>query len=138
VKETKSRVVRSKKTMSNTGATESTPRTNPLPWPAGLALGVAVALLCFFSDYLGGWGLPSAMAAIGIAVPTLKYQRYWKSRCFWSVISGLALLQIPLLLWARPWMESLRFGFNLLFVMADAFLVVPMVNWFRPNDASGA
>ena len=68
--------MRSKKTMSNTGATESTSRTNPIPWPAGLALGVAVALLGFSSDYLGGWGLPIGMATVGIAVPTLKYRRY--------------------------------------------------------------
>ena len=101
-------------------------------------MGVAVALLCVFSDYLGGWGLPIAMAGIGIAVPTLKYQRYWKAVWFWSAITGLALLQIPLLLWARPWMESLGFGFNLLFVTADAVVVALIVNWFRPKDASDA
>jgi len=124
--------------MSKARTTDATSRTNPIPWPLGLALGVALVLLGFFSDYLGGWGLPVGMAAVGIGVPTLKYRRYWKLGWFWSVISGLVLLQIPLLLWSRPWMESLKFGFNLLFATADAFLVAIMVNWFRPKDASDA
>lgn len=111
-------------------------RTNPIPWPARIAIGLAAALLGFFSDQLGGWGLPSVMAGAAIVVPTMKYQRYWGEKWFWFTILGMTALQPPLVILARPLMEQLRFGFNLLFVSIDALLVITVVNWVRPKDDS--
>ena len=49
-------------------------------------------------------------------------------------ILELSVLQVPLVIMARPLMDQLKFGFNILFVTLDAFLVALMVNWIRPKE----
>jgi hypothetical protein len=109
-------------------------RTNPLSSTAKAVLVVAAALLGWFSHALGGWGLPAAVAAAAIAGPTLKYRRYWHRAWFWLTILGMSIIQVPLVVLARPVMDQLKFGFYVLFVTVDAFLVAVAVNWIRPRD----
>jgi hypothetical protein len=49
---------------------------------------------------------------------------------------GMSVIQVPLVIFAQPLMDQYKFGFNILFVFADAFLVAGAVNWIRPNDDS--
>jgi hypothetical protein len=114
---------------------DSEKRTNPLPWTAKVVLGVMALLLGFFSHALGGWGLPAGIAVAVILIPTLKYQRYWHEVWFWMTMLGMSVIQVPLVILARPLMDQLKFGFNILFATADVFLVAVAVNWVRPKDA---
>ena len=109
-------------------------RTNPIPLWAKI-LGVPVAILLgFYSHALGGWGLPGAIAAAAILIPVAKYQRYWRSVWFWATMTGMAVLQIPLVILARPLMDQLKFAFNIAFATVDVFLVAIAVNFVRPKD----
>jgi hypothetical protein len=47
---------------------------------------------------------------------------------------ALSTLQVPLAILARPLMDELKFGFNLLFATIDIFLVAVVVNWVRPTE----
>ena len=106
--------------------------TNPIPGPAWILLIIGALLVGFFNDALGGWGLPSAIAAGVILLPILQYKRYWRDGWFWLTLAALSLAQVPLIILSRPLMEQFRFGFNLVFGVADLFLVVLIINWVSP------
>ncbi len=58
------------------------------------------------------------MVGAVILLPTLKYRRYWRywsETCFWMTMLAFSTLQVPLAILARPLMDELKFGFNLLF-----------------------
>jgi hypothetical protein len=112
-------------------------RTNPLsPLTTGLLV-VGAVLLGFFSHALGGWGLPAGLGAAAVVAPILKYRRYWRRFWFWGTILALSILQVPLVILARPFMDRYKFGFNLVFATADLFVVIVMVNWVRPEEDEG-
>jgi hypothetical protein len=73
-----------------------------------------------------------------ILLPTLKYRRYWSETWFWMTMLALSTLQVPLAILARPRMDELKFGFNLLFATIDIFLVAVVVNWVRPTEEYSA
>lgn len=107
-------------------------RTNPVPGLAWIPLIIGALLLGFFNEALAGWGLPSAIAAGVILLPILQYKRYWCDGWFWLTLAALSLAQVPLIIFTRPLMEQFRFGFNLVFGVADLFLVVLIINWVSP------
>jgi hypothetical protein len=109
--------------------------TNPLSATAKVVLGIGGGLLGFFSHALGGWGLPSAIAAAAVVVPTLKYRRYWRGTWFWMTILAMAVLQAPLVITTRPLMDRYGFGFNIVLATIDGILVVIAVNWVRPEES---
>lgn len=113
---------------------EDEKRTNPIPTWAKV-VGIPVGLLLgFFSDSLRGWGLPGAIAGAAIVIPVLKYRRYWHDAWFWMTMLGMSVLQVPLVILARPLMDQLKFAFNILFATVDVFLVAVAVNLIRPKD----
>ena len=109
-------------------------RTNRISWPARIVLATIAVLLGWFNHELGGWGLPTGVAGVVILLPTLKYQRYWSETWFWTTMLALSTLQVPLVILARPLMDELKFGFNLLFATIDIFFVAVVVNWVRPQE----
>jgi len=48
---------------------------------------------------------------------------------------ALSVFQVPLVILARPLMDQLKFGSNILFVTLDAFLVAVVVNWVRSKGS---
>jgi hypothetical protein len=88
----------------------------------------------WFHHALGGWGLPAGVVGAVILLPTLKYRSYWSETWFWMTMLAFSTLQVPLAILARPRMDELKFGFNLLFATMDIFLVAVVVNWVRPTD----
>lgn len=108
------------------------PRTNPIPWPAWIPLIIGALLLGFFNEALRGWGLPSAIAAGVILLPILQYKRYWRDGWFWLTLAALSVAQVPIIILSRPLMEQFRFGFNLVFGVANLFLVVLIISWVSP------
>jgi hypothetical protein len=109
-------------------------RTNPISWPLRIVLATIAVLLGWFNHALRGWGLPAGVAGAVILLPTLKYQRYWSETWFWTTMLAFSTLQVPLVILARPLMDELKFGFNLLFATIDIFFVAVVVNWVRPKE----
>jgi hypothetical protein len=110
-------------------------RTNPIPWEAKIVLGITASLLGFFSEALGGWGVPALVGGAAVVIPTLKYQRYWHGRWFWLTMLALSVFQVPFVILSRPLMDQLKLGSNILFVTLDAFLVAVVVNWVRSKGS---
>lgn len=75
--------------------------------------------------------MPAAIAGLPVVLPALKYQRYWRAKWFWFTMVGLSLVQVPLVVLARPLMERFRFGFNILFATLDLLFVIVVVNCVR-------
>jgi len=109
-------------------------RPNPISWPSRIVLATIAVLLGWFHHALGGWGLPAGVVGAVILLPTLKYRRYWSESCFWMTMLAFSTLQVPLAILARPLMDELKFGFNLLFATIDIFFVAVVVNWVRPTE----
>jgi len=109
-------------------------RTNPLSGVTVFVIVLIGLFLGFFSQRLGGWGLPAGVAALAVAIPVLKYKRYWRGAWFWITVSVVSLIQIPLVLVTRPLMDRFKFGFNILFATVDAIAVILVVNWVRPKE----
>jgi hypothetical protein len=119
----------------NTGSRlEDEKRTNPIPRPAWIVICFAALMLGLFNEALGGWGLPAGVAGAAIAIPILKYQRYWGGAWFWFSMLALSVFQVPLVILFRPMMDQLKFGFNIVFVTLDAFIVALVINWVRPKN----
>lgn len=49
---------------------------------------------------------------------------------------GLSILQVPLVILARPLMDQFKFGFNLIVAALDVLLVAVVVNCVRPKDGN--
>jgi hypothetical protein len=47
---------------------------------------------------------------------------------------AFSTLQVPLAILARPLMDELKFGFNLLFATIDIFFVAVVINWVPPTE----
>ena len=98
-------------------------RPRKFGWPvhAGIvALGLASAVT---EIYLPGWGIAGGIWCCVVGGIVLLQKRYWHQWIFWGVLGLLALLQIPLLIWVRPFIAQLsprsRFSFMLVFAMVD-------------------
>jgi hypothetical protein len=78
---------------------------------------------------MGGWGEPSAMAAAAVVVPVLlrQFRRLWNQGKFWITVSLLAIIQIPLVIAVRPWIDRYGRISTLLFGIADGLFVIVMI-----------
>jgi hypothetical protein len=73
----------------------------------------------------GGGSYPSAYSEI----PEIL-----ERELLWMTMLAFSTLQVPLAILARPRMDELKFGFNLLFATIDIFFVAVVVNWVRPTE----
>jgi hypothetical protein len=73
----------------------------------------------------GGGSYPSAYSEI----PELL-----ERDLLWMTMLAFSTLPVPLAILARPRMDELKFGFNLLFATIDIFFVAVVVNWVRPTE----
>ena len=53
--------------------------------------------------------------------------RAWHEAWYWISLVLLALLQVPLMAYAQPWIIKLKFSFLFLFAFADYFAVVAIM-----------
>jgi hypothetical protein len=111
-------------------------RTNPLSWGAKAVIGVVAVLLGFFSHDLAGWGVPAGVASAAIVIPILMKRRYWRETWFWMTMLAMSVLQIPLIILARPLMDQMKFAFNIVFGTADVFVVAAALNFVCPYRSS--
>jgi hypothetical protein len=78
---------------------------------------------------MGGWGEPVAMAAAALVVPILlgQFRRLWNQSKFWITVSLLAIVQIPLVIAVRPWIDQHGRASALLFGVVDGLFVIVVI-----------
>jgi hypothetical protein len=96
-----------------------------------IAVGAAAGLL---NIWLEGWGLAIAAAVAPILVAVVYYKPLWRGRQFWLVMCALTVLQIPLVVAAKPLADQLEFPFLFAFAILDFFLLALVINWVCPKD----
>ena len=100
-----------------------------------LAIGIGVlAFLC--SIRFGyGWGASIGAAALALIFPVIFYYRKpGKRHRFLETVTLLTILQIPLVIAARPLVEQFRFIFLLAFGFGDCMLVAFALNWMCSSE----
>lgn len=100
----------------------------------GLSMGLLSAWL---NGRLHGWGLPTLTAAAGVVIPTIYYRPQWRHRWFWLVVIPIAVLQVPMIIVAKPLMDQLKFVALTVFAILDGCLVAVVVNWVSPKSQEG-
>jgi hypothetical protein len=105
---------------------------------AMLAVALVVGLLsAAFDSSLHGWGLPILAGAVGVGLPVVYYRPQWRHRWFWLVISPIVCLQVPMLMFAKSWVNRLTFVGFMAFAMMDFVLTITAVNWISPTSQEG-
>jgi hypothetical protein len=76
-----------------------------------------------------GYGRMGAilMASIAVILPTLQFRQLWPSIRFWLVVALLAVIQVPLINWARVLAEQYRGVFLLAFGIGDGLFVILVI-----------
>lgn len=99
-------------------------------WLSVLAIGIGTlaGLGCIRFGY--GWGASIGGAAFSLVFPAiLYYRKRGKRHRFWETVTLLAILQVPLVIAARPLVEQFRFILLLAFGFGDCVLVAFVLNW---------
>src|SRR5579864_1500011 len=112
---------------------ESTQRK---PWRLHV-LALAIGASAFFCSIRFGysWGASIGAAALGLIFPAISYYpKTGKRHRFWGTLIALTMLQIPLVITARPFMEQFRFIFLLAFGFGDCVLVAFALNWMCSRE----
>ncbi|HEV2401026.1 MAG TPA: hypothetical protein VGS27_29100 [Candidatus Sulfotelmatobacter sp.] len=95
-----------------------------------LAFGIA-GFGCLSAEIFGyGWGA-SIAAAAGALIFTaiMSHRRIEKREHFWLAVTVLTLIQIPLIITVRPYVEHFRLPFLLAFAVADCLFVAVGIFW---------
>ncbi len=74
-----------------------------------------------------GWVGAILMASAAVAIPMLQFRQLWRSTRFWVVIGLLAVVQVPLITWARVLAEQYRALFLLAFGISDGIFVIAVI-----------
>ncbi|MGA8215376.1 MAG: hypothetical protein WB799_17395 [Candidatus Sulfotelmatobacter sp.] len=102
-----------------------------ISWPVKAILVFLALLVGLFDHALGGWGELVALAAAAVVVPVLlrQFRRFWSMGRFWLTVSLLAIVQVPLVIAIRPWVDQHGRSSTLLFVVVDVMFVGGMILW---------
>ena len=94
---------------------------------------LAVASLLGLFDHRLHWGGLSVTAGIAIVIPIIGFLDFWRKWKFWSMITAIAILQVPLVLALRPFVDGfpLFFAFGIL----DCGLIISGISLVCGNDA---
>ncbi|MGH9545371.1 MAG: hypothetical protein ACRD23_09165, partial [Terriglobales bacterium] len=104
-------------------------------WPIKGPL-LFVALLLGFFDHSLHWGGAAFAAGIAIVLPIIGFREFWSEWRFWAALGALALLQVPLVLAVRAFVE--KPGFPLLYALTvlDCIFVVLGLSYVCCTDES--
>jgi hypothetical protein len=67
---------------------------------------LVVALLLGFFDHSLHWGGAAFAAGIAVVLPIIGFREFWSEWRFWAALSALALLQLPLVLAVRAFVDK--------------------------------
>lgn len=101
----------------------------PGRWTKVLALifGGLFALLSFTQPDGYGWFGTGLMAAATLVVPTLQFRALWNKLQFWTTISLLTIVQIPLAIAVHRFVDQFRGPFLLAFGVVDGICVIAVI-----------
>jgi hypothetical protein len=101
------------------------------------AILIFLALLGGILDHaLGGWGELAAMAGAAVVVPVLlrQFRSFWSMGRFWATVSLLAIIQVPLVIALRPWIDQHGRSSTLIFGIADGLFVILVIVLVCPGS----
>ena len=104
-------------------------------WPIKGPL-LVVALLLGFFDHSLHWADAAFAAGIAVVLPIIGFREFWSERRFWAALSALTLLQLPLVLAVRAFVE--KPGFPLLYALTilDCMFVIFGLSYVCCSDES--
>ena len=105
-------------------------------WPIKGPLLVVAFLLGIF-DHSLHWGGGAFAAGIAIVLPIIGFREFWSEWRFWTALSALAFLQLPLVLAVRAFVE--KPGFPLLYglTILDCMFVILGLSYVCCTHESG-
>ncbi len=107
-------------------------------WLHVIAIGIGVAAFLCSLRFGYDWTSSIATAAGSLIFPAvIYYRKVGKHNRFWETLSLLTILQVPLVIAARPLVEQFRFVFLLAFGFGDCVLVAFVLNWMCPSEKLG-
>jgi hypothetical protein len=97
---------------------------------------LVVALLLGFFEHSLHWGGAAFAAGIAVVLPIIGFREFWSEWRFWAALSALALLQLPLVLAVRAFVE--KPGFPLLYALTiiDCMFVILGLSYICFTDES--
>ena len=104
-------------------------------WPIKGPL-LVVALLLGLFDHSLRWGGAAFGAGIAVVLPIIGFREFWGEWRFWTALSALAFLQLPLVLAVRAFVE--RPGFPMLYALTilDCMFVILGLSYVCSSEAS--
>src|ERR1700720_3735151 len=85
---------------------------------------LVVALLLGFFDHSLHWGGAAFAAGIAVVLPIIGFREFWSEWRFWAALGALALLQLPLVLAVRAFMEKPAFPALYTLTILDCMFVI--------------
>jgi hypothetical protein len=112
-------------------------RQRGLGWPVKSILFLLAAVGAFFDHASSRWGAAIVMATCALIAPVFlpQFRNFWNQSRFWIAVSFLALVQIPLVVAVRPFIERTGSFYMLAFGIVDGLFVISVIVLvcFRPS-----
>ena len=108
-------------------------------WPVHIALVAWAIVAVAFEHWFPGWGVPIGIGGLVVGLGVHALRRLWHEVWFWSTVTVVAALQVPLILYVQPYMSRLKLLFIFPFAVIDflAFgVVVQCVAFICSRDPS--
>ena len=99
---------------------------------------LVVALLLGFFEHSLHWGGAAFAAGIAVVVPIIGFREFWSEWRFWAKLSALALLQLPLVLAVRAFVEKPGFPMLYALTIIDCMFVILGLSYICFTDESDA
>ncbi|MFI5096218.1 MAG: hypothetical protein ACHQIK_22595 [Candidatus Acidiferrales bacterium] len=96
-------------------------------WPFKAVVISAALLIGFFDHMLQGWGRAGLVAAAALIVPIYGCREFWNRGQFWITVALLAVIQVPLAIAVRPWVEQGGLSSMLTLGIADCLFVIVVI-----------
>ena len=99
-----------------------------ISWPVKLLIFVGALLIGVFDHTFGNWGASVVPASLGFFVPLLLMpSEFWNQERFRIAVSGLALLQVVLIIGIRAYVRRFGLVFMLPFGAVDCIFVIAVL-----------
>ena len=97
---------------------------------------LVVALLLGFFEHSLHWGGAAFAAGIAVVVPIIGFREFWSEWRLWATLSALALLQLPLVLAVRAFVEKPGFPMLYALTIIDCMFVILGLSYICFTDES--
>jgi len=95
---------------------------------------LVVALLLGFFDHSLHWGGAPFAAGIAVVLPIIGFREFWSDWRFWTALSALSLLQIPLVIALRALVEKPAVPLLYALTILDCMFVILCLSYVCGSD----